>query len=74
MVTIAQLLTLLGFLFAWGCFGAIPWGCITLICGIIKQKIKLGLGGFFACMALGFLALPVCAVFVALIFKKSQPQ
>lgn len=50
-------------------------GIIPAICGAIKQKIGLAIGGFFVCVAanivLGLLlSVPVCAVFVYLIFKK----
>ena len=50
-------------------------GAIPAICGAIKQKPGLAIGGFFACLASGFilgmiLAIPVCAVFLFLIFKK----
>ena len=50
-------------------------GAIPAICGAIKQKIGLAVGGFFACLGAGLLlgallAIPVCAVFLYLIFKK----
>lgn len=50
-------------------------GAIPAICGGIKQKIGLAIGGFLSCVAaallLGLLlAIPVCAVFLFLIFKK----
>ena len=50
-------------------------GAIPAICGAIKQKMGLAIGGFFACLGsallLGMiLAIPVCAVFLFLIFKK----
>ena len=50
-------------------------GAVPAICGAIKQKIGLAIGGFFACVAsallLGMLlAIPVCALFLFLIFKK----
>lgn len=52
-------------------------GAIPAICGAIKQKIGLAIGGFFACLVSGFilgmiLAIPVCAVFLFLIFRKSK--
>ena len=50
-------------------------GAIPAICGAIKQKISLAVGGFFSCLVAGLifgmlLAIPVCAVFLFLIFKK----
>ena len=50
-------------------------GAIPAICGAIKQKISLAIGGFFACLGasliLGMiLSIPVCALFLFLIFKK----
>ena len=50
-------------------------GAIPAICGAIKHKVGLAIGGFFACVAasvlLGLiLSVPVCAVFLYLIFKK----
>lgn len=50
-------------------------GAIPAICGAIKQKPGLAIGGFFACLASGIIlgmigAIPVCAVFLYLIFKK----
>jgi len=50
---------------------------IPVIIGAIKGKIKLGIGGFFACLAGGMilgpiLAVPVCAVFVYLLCKDSK--
>ena len=50
-------------------------GMIPAICGAIKQKIGLAIGGFFACVVanivLGLLlSVPACAVFLYLIFKK----
>ena len=52
-------------------------GAIPAICGAIKQKMGLAIGGFFACLVssliLGMiLAIPVCAVFLFLIFKKDK--
>ena len=49
-------------------------GAIPAITGAIKGKIGLALGGFAACVAssmvLGaLLAIPVCAVFLFLIFR-----
>ena len=54
-------------------------GAIPAICGAIKGKIQLALIGFFACLVSSFilgmiLALPVCAVFLWLIFKKENSQ
>ena len=52
-------------------------GAIPAICGAIKRKIGLAVGGFFACLAssilLGLiLSVPVCAVFMFFIFKKPK--
>lgn len=52
-------------------------GAIPAICGAIKHKIGLAIGGFFAClvgsMLLGlFLSVPLCALFLFLIFKKPK--
>ena len=54
-------------------------GAIPAICGAIKQKVGLAIGGFFACLVssliLGMiLAIPVCAVFLFLIFKKNKEK
>lgn len=62
---------ILGALIAGALIGAIP-----AICGAIKGKMGLAIGGFFACLVAGLalgmiLAIPVCAVFLFLIFKKS---
>ena len=61
---------ILGAIIAGALIGAIP-----AICGAIKQKMGLAIGGFFACLGsallLGMiLVIPVCAVFLFLIFKK----
>ena len=63
---------IIGALFAGGIIGAIP-----AICGAIKHKIGLAIGGFFACLGahflLGFvLSIPMCAFFLFLIFKKPK--
>lgn len=59
--------------------GAIICGCviglIPAICGAVKGKLPLAIGGFVACLVaaliLGMiLAIPVCAVFLYLIFRK----
>ena len=52
-------------------------GAVPAICGAIKHKLGLAIGGFFACLVssvlLGLiLSVPVCAVFVFLIFKKTN--
>ena len=52
-------------------------GAVPAICGAIKRKIGLAIGGFFACLVsalvLGMLlAIPVCVLFVVLIFKKPK--
>ena len=54
-------------------------GAIPAICGAIKQKINLAVGGFFTCLVssllLGMiLAIPACAVFVYLIFKPENKE
>ena len=63
-----------GALIAGAAIGAIP-----AICGAIKGKIGLAIGGFFACLAAGLilgmiLAIPVCAVFLFLIFKNNRKK
>lgn len=50
-------------------------GAIPAICGAIKHKIGLAIGGFFACVVASFflgliLSIPTCALFLFLIFKK----
>lgn len=50
-------------------------GAIPAICGAIKHKVGLAIGGFFACIAASLLlglilSVPVCAIFLYLIFKK----
>lgn len=52
-------------------------GAIPAICGAIKHKIGLAIGGFVSCLAASFLlgmvlSIPVCAVFLFLIFKKTN--
>ncbi|MBQ1837539.1 MAG: hypothetical protein II131_03195 [Neisseriaceae bacterium] len=52
-------------------------GAIPAISGAVKGKIGLAIGGFFACvganLVLGLLlSVPVCALFMFLIFKKPQ--
>ena len=52
-------------------------GAVPAICGAIKHKIGLAIGGFFACLISSFLlglilSVPVCAVFLFLIFKKPK--
>ena len=54
-------------------------GAIPAICGAIKSKIGLGIGGFFACVVcnliLGMLlSIPCCALFLFLIFRKDSAQ
>ena len=55
-------------------------GLVPLICGIVKRRIGLGLGGFAACIVgsliLGvFLSIPMCILFTILIFvlKRNTP-
>lgn len=52
-------------------------GAVPAICGAVKHKIGLAIGGFFACVVASFLlglllAVPVCALFLFLIFKKNK--
>lgn len=63
--------------------GSIGVGCIMgaipAICGAVKGKIRLAVIGFFACVISGFLlglllSVPVCAVFVFLIFKRKPEK
>lgn len=61
---------ILGALIAGAIIGAVP-----AICGAVKGKIGLAVGGFFACLVcsliLGMiLSIPCCAVFLFFIFKK----
>ena len=54
-------------------------GAVPAVCGAIKQKIGLAVGGFFACLVssllLGLiLSVPVCALFLFLIFRKPKPS
>jgi len=63
---------LIGAIFTGSLIGAIP-----AVCGAIKHKLGLALGGFFACLVsallLGMiLAIPVCALFLFFIFKKPK--
>ena len=60
---------ILGALFMGAAIGAVP-----AICGAVKGKIGLAIGGFFACLVgqfvFGLLAsVPVCAVFMFFIFR-----
>ena len=65
--------------------GLIPigliWGAIPLVIGITRKQSGLGAGGFIACVVpfvVGglitglILAIPICAIFVWLIFNASQ--
>ena len=54
-------------------------GAIPAVAGAVKGKLGPGLGGFVACMSSGLLpgillAIPVCVVFMYLIYKKPAPQ
>lgn len=54
-------------------------GAVPAICGAIKHKLGLAIGGFFSCVVASFLlgmilSVPTCAVFLFLIFKKSKAQ
>jgi len=60
-----------------GLLVGIAVGMIPAISGAVKGKIGLAIGGFFACAVSGvifglLLAVPVCAVFMFLIFKNSN--
>ena len=48
-------------------------GLVPLICGLVKKRIGLAIGGFFACLGGGLLlglilAVPMCVLFMVLIF------
>ena len=50
-------------------------GAIPAICGAIRGRIGLAIVGFVACVVSAFLlglllAIPVCAIFLFLIFRK----
>ncbi len=52
-------------------------GAIPAICGAVKHKIGLAIGGFFACLVASFLlglilSIPTCALFLFLIFRKAK--
>ena len=52
-------------------------GAIPAICGAVKHKMALAIGGFFTCLVasviLGLiLSVPTCAVFLYFIFKKPK--
>lgn len=54
-------------------------GAIPAITGAIKGKVAFAIGGFFSCVAasiiLGLiLSIPVCAIFMYLIFKKNSNE
>ena len=59
--------------------GGVIVGAIPAICGAVKQKIGLAIGGFFACLGasiiLGLiLSIPTCALFLFLIFKAPKKK
>ena len=59
---------LIGSLIVGGFLGLVP-----LICGLVKKRIGLAIGGFFACLGGGLLlglilAVPMCVLFTVLIF------
>ena len=59
--------------------GGVIVGAVPAICGAVKQKIGLAIGGFFACLGasiiLGLiLSIPTCAVFLFFIFKTPKKQ
>ena len=65
---------IIGSIFSGSIIGAVP-----AICGAIKHKIGLAIGGFFACLVAAFilgliLSVPTCAVFLFFIFKKDKKQ
>ena len=52
-------------------------GAIPAICGAVKHKVGLGILGFFFCLIASYLlglilSIPVCAIFLFLIFKKKR--
>lgn len=52
-------------------------GAVPAICGAVKHKIGLAIGGYFACLVAHFilgliLSVPTCAVFLFFIFKKPK--
>ena len=52
-------------------------GAVPAVCGIKKKKIGLAIGGFFACLVASFLlglilSVPICAIFLFFIFKKTK--
>ena len=58
-------------------------GAAPLICGIVKKKVGLAIGGLIACVVGHFLLglllfVPICIVFLLLIFltgkKKNEPE
>lgn len=58
---------LIGSLVVGGLLGLVP-----LICGLVKKRVGLALGGFFACLGGGLilgliLAVPLCVLFTVLI-------
>lgn len=59
---------ILGSLFAGALVGLVP-----LICGLVKHRVGLAIGGFFACLVANFalgliLSIPACILFTVLIF------
>ena len=69
-----QFYIFIGAVISGGIIGAIP-----AIAGAVKGKIKLAIGGFFACLfgsiILGmFLSIPFCALFMYLIYKKPKVE
>lgn len=64
--------TIIGSIISGAVVGAVP-----AICGAIKHKIGLAIGGFFACLAASFLlglilSVPTCALFMFLIFRNPK--
>ena len=52
-------------------------GAVPAICGAIKHRLGLAIGGFFACLVASLLlglilSVPTCAVFLFLIFNKTK--
>ncbi len=62
-----------------GIIGGIMVGAVPAICGAIKRKPGLAVGGFFACFGanilLGLLlSAPLCVLFTILIFRKGKDE
>ena len=69
---VARLISLVRTLFSGVIVGAIP-----AVWGIKREQKILAIAGFFACLVAhfilgGLLSIPVCALFLCLIFKNSR--